>query len=158
MGSQRAREITRQIERLRDIENRTNYEFNRLKESIRFQGASDYEMKKASIFRENYITEMEKYKGFANYELFMDKLKSIQNPIEFFNFVSKNELMQDLTYQSDEYYTQEEFNKFISQFEIEGLEENEEIISNLKEEYKWTKGMQRDIDEILRERKKRINK
>ena len=62
MGSQRAREITRQIERLRDIENRTQYEFKRLKESIKFQGASDFEMKKATIFRENYIKEMEKYK------------------------------------------------------------------------------------------------
>jgi hypothetical protein len=119
MGSQRAREITRQIERLRDIENRTQYEFKRLKESIKFQGASDYEMKKASLFRENYIKEMEKYKGFANYEVFMNKLKSIQNPTQFYNFVSKNELMQDLTYQSDEFYTEEAFNTFISQFDID---------------------------------------
>lgn len=87
-------------------------------------------MKKARIFRENYINEMEKYKGFRNYEVFMKKLKSIQNPIEFYNFVSKNELMQDLTYQSDEFYTEEAFNTFISQFDID-IDGDMEVLENL---------------------------
>lgn len=153
MGSERATEIKRQIKRLQDIEGRTGESLSLLKKSIRFQGASDYEMKKATIFRENYITEMQKYKGFKNYNKFMNKLKSIQNPIEFYNFVSKNELMQDLTYQSDELYGEENFNKFISQFDIEGLEDNEETISDLEEKYTWTKGMQKDVDRLLKNSK-----
>ena len=68
----------------------------------------------------------------------MNKLKSIKNPIEFFNFVSKNELMQDLTYQSDEYYTQEAFNIFISQFDIDiqGDMESLEYMNAVQENHK----------------------
>ena len=88
-------------------------------------------MKKASIFRENYIKEMEKYKGFRNYEVFMNKLNSIKNPIKFYNFVSKNELMQDLTYQSDEFYTEEAFNSFISQFDID-IQDDMEVLEYMK--------------------------
>lgn len=152
MGSERATEIQRQIKRLQDIEGRSGESLSLLKKSIRFQGASDYAMKKASIFRENYITEMQKYKGFKNYDKFMNKLESITNPIEFFDFVSKNELTQDLTYQSFEYYGEENFNKFISQFGIEGLEENEETITDLEEKYTWTKDMQREVDRLLKNR------
>lgn len=138
MGSERATEIQRQIKRLRDIEGRTGESLKLLKQSIRFQGASDFEMKKATIFRENYIKEMEKYKGFRNYEIFMNKLKSIHNPIEFFDFVSKNELMQDLTYQSEEYYTEEAFNTFISQFDIdiEGDMETLEYMKAIQENHR----------------------
>ena len=49
-------------------------------------------MKKAIVFRENYLKEMEKYSHFDNYEKLMKKLRSFTNPISFFNFVSQNEL------------------------------------------------------------------
>ena len=101
---------------LENLENKKGYEFNRLRERIQNIGTQDYIMKKSVIFQENYLKEMEKYKGFNNYEKLMEKLKSIKNPISFFNYVSKNELIQDLTYQSDQYYSQQEFNYFVSQF------------------------------------------
>lgn len=116
MGSLRAREIQAQIRNLENLENKKGYEFNRLRERIQNIGTQDYIMKKSVIFQENYLKEMEKYKGFNNYEKLMEKLKSIKNPISFFNYVSKNELIQDLTYQSDQYYSQQEFNYFVSQF------------------------------------------
>lgn len=119
MGSIRAREIEAQIKNLKQIETKVGYEFNMLKRRIASQGASDYTMKKAIVFRNNYIKEMEKYSHFDNYDKLMKKLNSITNPISFFNFVSQNELTGDLTYQSDETYTQEAFNSFVQDFGIE---------------------------------------
>lgn len=119
MGSLRAREIEAQIKNLKQIETKIGYEFLQLKRRIMRQGTSDYTMKKAIIFRQNYLKEMEKYSHFDNYEKLMKKLNSLKNPLEFFNYVSRNELTGDLTYQSDETYTQEAFNSFVQDFGIE---------------------------------------
>ena len=119
MGSMRVREINAQIKNLKNIESAVGYEFNRLRERLSRMGTSDYTMKKAIVFRENYLKEMEKYSHFDNYEKLMKKLRSFTNPISFFNFVSQNELTGDLTYQSDETYTQEAFNSFVQDFGIE---------------------------------------
>lgn len=119
MGSMRVREINAQIRNLKNIESAVGYEFNRLRERLSRMGTSDYTMKKAIVFRENYLKEMEKYSHFDNYEKLMKKLRSFTNPISFFNFVSQNELTGDLTYQSDETYTQEAFNSFVQDFGIE---------------------------------------
>ena len=92
MGSIRAREIEAQIKNLKQIENKIGYEFNQLKRRIMTQGRSDYTMKKATIFRENYLREMQKYSHFDNYDKLMNKLQSIKNPVSFYNFVSTNDL------------------------------------------------------------------
>ena len=92
MGSMRVREINAQIKNLKNIESAVGYEFNRLRERLSRMGTSDYTMKKAIVFRENYLKEMEKYSHFDNYEKLMKKLRSFTNPVSFFNFVSQNEL------------------------------------------------------------------
>lgn len=129
MGSIRAREIEAQIKNLKQIETKRGYEFNALKRRIMSQGASDYTMKKAIVFRENYINEMKKYSHFDNYDKLIKKLNSFSNPISFFNFVSENELTGDLTYQSDEVYSQEAFNSFVQDFGIE-IEEDSVTLSD----------------------------
>lgn len=129
MGSIRAREIEAQIKNLKQIETKRGYEFNALKRRIMSQGASDYTMKKAIVFRENYLNEMKKYSHFDNYDKLMKKLNSFSNPVSFFNFVSKNELTGDLTYQSDEVYSQEAFNSFVQDFGIE-IEEDSVTLSD----------------------------
>lgn len=129
MGSIRAREIEAQIKNLKQIETKRGYKFNALKRRIMSQGASDYTMKKAIVFRENYINEMKKYSHFDNYDKLMKKLNSFSNPVSFFNFVSQNELTGDLTYQSDEVYSQEAFNSFVQDFGIE-IEEDSVTLSD----------------------------
>ena len=132
MGSTRVREIEAQIKNLKQIENKKGYEFKRLKERIQNIGRSDYIMKKAMIYRENYLKEMEKYSHFDNYDKLMTKLNSIQNPVSFYEYVSKNELTQDLTYQSDQYYSQQEFNRFVEELGIENIDDSE--INEISEE------------------------
>lgn len=123
MGSIREKEIKAQLKNLKSIESKSGYEFKRLRERIQTSGTSDYSMKKSLVFMENYINEMKKYSHFDNYEKLITKLKSIKNPIEFFNYVSKNELTGDLTYQSDQYFSQQEFNRFIEELGIDNINE-----------------------------------
>ena len=118
MGSMRVREINAQIKNLKNIESAVGYEFKRLRDRLSRMGTSDYTMKKAIVFRENYLKEMEKYSHFDNYEKLMKKLRSFTNPVSFFNFVSQNEFTGDMTYQSDEVYTQEAFNLFLQDLGI----------------------------------------
>ena len=125
MGSMRANQIKAQIRKLNKLENVSGSEFKNLKKSIKIQGTSDFSMKRAITYRENYIREMKKYSGFENYDKLMNKLNSIKNPTDFYDFVSKNEITKDLTYQSDQYYAEQEFNLFIEDLGIEiGNEES----------------------------------
>ncbi len=119
MGSMRANQIQAQIRRLNKLENLKGSKFKNLKKSIKTQGTSDFSMKRAITYRKNYIREMKKYSGFENFDKFMEKLNSIKNPIDFYDFVSKNEITKDLTYQSDQYYAEQEFNLFLEDLGIE---------------------------------------
>lgn len=118
MGSVRVQEIKSQIESLKEVETQTGYELKRLKEKIMNQGRSDFEFRKAIVYRENYIKEMEKYQNFENYNLLVKKLNSIKDPIKFFEYVSQTEITGDLTYNSDMYYSQADFNYFLNQLGI----------------------------------------
>ena len=128
MGSMRGREIEAKLKRIKNIEELEGYEFKRLREQLSKWGVSDYEMKRAIIYQQNYMKELEKYAHLDNYEKLMQALKKYSNPISFYKFMSKNELTQDLTYQSDQFYTQEAFNSFIEQLGI-----NTEIDSIIEE-------------------------
>lgn len=112
-GSERVREITRKIERLKSIEIKVGSEFKNLKKSIQSAGSSDYSMKRAITYMNNYINEMSKYSHLDNYDKLVKAFQKYSNPLSFYKFVSKNELTQDLTYQSDQYYTQQAFNSFL---------------------------------------------
>lgn len=128
MGSLRQKEIEAQLRNLKQIENKVGYEFQRLKERIANAGKLDYTMKKAIVYKENYLREMEKYSHLDNYDKLMNKLNSIKNPINFYEFASQNELTGDLTYQSDNYFSQQDFNRFIQELGIDiDIDSTEEI-------------------------------
>lgn len=130
MGSERVKEIKARIEKFKQIEKKKGYEFTRLKEQISTAGVSDYTMKKATVFRKNYMDNLEKYSHLDNYDKLIKKLQSISNPISFYEFVSQDELAGDLDYQSDEYFAQEDFNYYVQSL---GIEIDEETISIEKE-------------------------
>lgn len=126
MGSIRVREIEAQLKNLKQIESKKGYQFERLRQRIHNIGTSDYNMRRALTFRNNYINEMKKYSHLKNYELLKEKMDSLSNPVDFYEYVKDKELVKDLTYQSDEYYKQAEFNEFLRDWEIE-VEETEEV-------------------------------
>ena len=76
-------------------------------------------MKHAIQYRENYMKDLEKYSNYENFELLKQKLDSIKNPLEFYKFMSANELTEDLTYQSNQVLSQEGFNSYLNDLGIE---------------------------------------
>ena len=130
MGSQRPREIEAKLNKIKKLEDLKGYEFNRLREQLKNWGVSDYTMKKAIIYQQNYMRELQKYSHLDNYDALMKQLKNISNPLRFYEFMSRNELTQDLTYQSDQFYTQEAFNSFVEELGI-NLEFDSVIEENL---------------------------
>ena len=119
MGSQRVKEIKANINRLRSIEKRAGKEFERLKKSIQKYGGIDYSLRKAITYRKNYVREMEKYSHLDNYDKLVSLFNKLKDPKKFYDFVSKNEITVDLTYQSDQYYTQQAFNSYLEKLGIE---------------------------------------
>ena len=102
MGSARVREIEAQIRNLKQIETKSGYEFRALKRRIQRVGTSDYSMRKAITYQENYLKMIkEGYSNFDNFEKLMAKLESIKNPQKFYEFLSQNELLADITYMYD---------------------------------------------------------
>lgn len=92
MGNSRVREIQAQLKNLHNIEKAKGYDFNLLRLRAKRYGATDYEWKMSKIYRENYLKEMEKYRNFEGYDKLINTLYQITNPIEFYRFVSRNEL------------------------------------------------------------------
>ena len=70
---------------------------------------------------------MKKYRNFEGYDKLINKLYQITNPIDFYKFMSKNELTKDLTYQSDQFYSQQEFNLFLESLGIKNSESDETV-------------------------------
>lgn len=120
-------DIERKLKELRNWEYKRDDEFRDVVGGIFYKTSSDIEYKRALNYMNNYKKTMEKYEGFANYDILKEKMDSITNPLDFYKYVGTNELLQDLQYQSDEQYTQERFNEFVEMWGVD-LEEDSEII------------------------------
>lgn len=129
MGSERAREIEdmllntnlEMLERAEDL-NR----FLELKGRIHRLGTEDYYLKMNEVFRENWLNVLSRYSHFDNYDKVVQKLKQFKKAEDFYKFIKKSELGLDFLYQSDEFYTQQEFNNLAQDL---GIDERELIDS-----------------------------
>ena len=96
MGDVEFKKLSRTRESIEDLFNRTGTEFRRTRRRTRTWGKSDYELWRASIFRENFMDSLKEMSSYKNYKLLRDKLNSIENPISFYNYVSQSNILSDL--------------------------------------------------------------
>lgn len=123
MGSERAREIEnmllttnlQMLERTEDLSR-----FLQLKSRIHKLGTEDYYIRKNEIFKQNWINVLERYSHFDNYDKVINLLGK-KKPEEFYEIIRKSELALDFLYQSDEYYTQQDFNNLAQDLGINNL-------------------------------------
>lgn len=98
---------------------------------MKIGGSADFEMRKAIIYRENYFTMLEnKYSTMENYEEVVKRLNQIQNPIEFYKFVSNiesGEKLKDITFMYSTSDFQKVFNKLAEEIGIEVEDEESEF-------------------------------
>lgn len=107
---------------IQKLEIAQNKEFQRIKSRINFIGSSDYEMKKAIIWRDNYLKIIEDYQDYDGYDKLIKLLNKYKNPISFFNLFkdSTNTLIDDyIKYLSDQKIGQNQFNKLLNELGIE---------------------------------------
>lgn len=117
MGSSEARAIEKNIERLKNLFDTKNEsgKLDRLKKYIRTTGTLDFTLRKARIYKENYLRVLKQnYKNFDGYEEMWNELKKL-TPEEFFNRMKGADDINilDLQYQSDKVMTQQGFYSFL---------------------------------------------
>lgn len=101
---------------LTDFKHLFNYTGKDFKRKAREIGINweEKRYRRAYQFMINYKTEMKKYKDFANYDLLQKWFRNHKNPISFYDSLPDNEYYpDDLQYQSDKVFTQEQFNSFL---------------------------------------------
>ena len=72
------------------------FQLNRIMERINKLGSYDVDMKKAKIYRENYMKLLDNMNNYENIDILKKKLNSIKNPKEFYNYISSNTTLSDL--------------------------------------------------------------
>lgn len=129
MGSMRQKEIEAQIKSIERIEKTKGYDFERISRRIKMLGTSDYTLKKAYVFQENFMTQLEILKNnIPEFEKVYNYFKSIKNPITFFNTTQKSEVLQDffVWYQMPENYASFSNNQEIADYIINEYNTNVE--------------------------------
>lgn len=132
MGSVRYREVLAELDRLGKLESKKGYQFRNLITHINNFGTYDYEMRKAFIYRENYLNTIKKqFFNLDGYDKLKEKFERIKNPIDFFKMIKStgNDNIIDLDYVSDNTLTQEQFYKFLEDFNID-FDKTEEVVEN----------------------------
>ena len=96
MGDVEFRQLLRTKESIEDLFNRTGSEFTRTAKRTSSWGKTDYELWKADIYRKNYMNSLQMMSNYDNYDKLVNKLNSIENPIKFYEFIQRSDILQDL--------------------------------------------------------------
>ncbi len=96
MGDAEFKQLLRTKESIEDLFNRTGSDFKRTSARTLSYGKLDYELWRASVYRDNFMQALEEMSNYKNYKLLKEKLESIENPIQFYNYIKKSNILQDL--------------------------------------------------------------
>ena len=107
--------------------------FNEAKARIENWGSSDFEMRQAIVYRENYFEMFTKtYSLIDGFDLVFNKLKQISNPLEFYRVLSKldnGEQLKDISFMYEAQPYQRNLKKL-----AEGLGVNLDDVENKDDE------------------------
>lgn len=102
MGDERIDTIDSNIKNIESFETLKDFEYKDTKERILKLGSKDYELRKAMIYRDNFMNSLKEMRTYDNYDLLVKKLEKISNPIKFFDFIQQSDTLSDLfLYYSD---------------------------------------------------------
>lgn len=95
-GSLQYRQIVARIRNLKKLEQKQGRDFVNLKNRIKYYGNLDYNMVKATIYRENFMYAFSFSKNMEGYEMLLSRLNRIKNPVNFYKFISKSNVFSDI--------------------------------------------------------------
>lgn len=94
--SQEERNKRAELSNLKNFDTLKGYEFNRLKRRGLRWNELDRDYKKVELYRNNYYKALEDLKNFKNYNVLKEKLDSIKNPFDFYEYVQNSKVLGDL--------------------------------------------------------------
>ena len=96
MGDTEYKRLKRTRESIEDLFNRSGSEFTRTSRRTLYWGRKDYDLLQAERYRENFMNSLKTMSNFDNYELLVSKLEKIENPIRFYEYIEKSDILSDL--------------------------------------------------------------
>lgn len=113
------RDIKKQIKNLKGFQTKKGFDFSELKRRAYNQGRADLEMRKAIVYKDNYMRVLkDHYQNFDNYDKLIKYLERFKNPISFYNRMveTDNENIVDIYMIYDPDMAQAQFNEYVSNF------------------------------------------
>ena len=125
--SQKQKELERKLKDYKKLYKLTGKDFKRRARELGIN-QTELQYRRSYIFRQNYMKVMrEKYSEFENFDKFEKWARKHKNPIRFYKALPDGEFYpDDLQYQSDVVFTQENFNSFLESLGIQIEETIEE--------------------------------
>ena len=96
MGDREFKQLVRTKESIEDLFNRVGSDFKTTKKRTLIWGKTDYELWRADIFRSNFMNALEYMSNYNNYDILYQKLNSIKNPIQFYNYINQSDTLKDI--------------------------------------------------------------
>ena len=103
-GNEEYRKLEAQLKSIQNVYKKRGTEFKKVVASIENLGSSDYEVRQALLYRDNYLKMFEQFKNSDYYEAIVKKIKSYKNPISFYNKISSltyGEYIRDIKFMYD---------------------------------------------------------
>lgn len=103
-GNEEYRKLEAELKSIQNVFKKRGKEFQKAVSTIENIGSSDYEIRQALLYRENYLKMFEQFKNSEYYEAIVKKIKSYENPLTFFNKIkslSYGEYLADIKYMYD---------------------------------------------------------
>lgn len=105
MGTPEYQYYKKALQSVKDFEKLTGKKLQEAIKRIESYGSLDFDMRKATIYRKNYMTMLRKdYQNYDNYLKLVRRLNKIQNPIDFYNFIKNSTYggkVEDILYMYD---------------------------------------------------------
>ncbi len=92
----RYRQIVNTIRNLKQLEIKSSGDFKRLKSRINDIGTLDYNMVKATIYRENFEYALQHVQEYEGFDILQKYLNRIKNPERFYQYIKKSNVMSDI--------------------------------------------------------------
>ena len=103
-GNEEYRKLEAELKSIQNVFKKRGKEFRKAVSTIENIGSSDYEIRQALLYRENYLKMFEQFKNSEYYDAIVKKIKSYENPLTFYNKIkslSYGEYLADIKYMYD---------------------------------------------------------
>lgn len=117
--SEKQNRLERKLEDYKKLYTLTGKDFEKRAREVGIN-RTELQYRRAYVFRKNYMEVMKKYKDLKHYDLFKKWANKHKDPVRFYNALPDTEYYpDDLYYQSDKVFTEEQFDGFLESLGIE---------------------------------------